>query len=145
MLHSSRQRSWLGSLALVPGALLPLLPSATCPFCVAAYAGLASALGLGFLFDERVLAPLIAGFLAIGVASALASTRSHRRPGPLVATLGGSLLVVAGRLVWRVSPLVVAGVAVLVAASLWNLWLKRPARKPEPLVQLRLGRKEGET
>jgi hypothetical protein len=144
MSRPERRRSWLGTLALVPGAVLPLLPSATCPFCIAAYAGFASALGLGFLFNERVLAPLIAVFLGIGVVTIAWSTRSHRRPGPLVATIGGALVVVAARLVWRVPPLMYAGVAVLIAASIWNLWLKRPARKPEPLVQLRLGRKQGE-
>ena len=136
---SAVRRSWLRSLAVVPGAVLALLPSATCPACIAAYAGVLSAVGLGFLFNERVLAPLIIVFLAIGAASVAWSTRSHRRAGPLVATLSGSAALVAGRLLWSAPTLVYGGVALLVLASLWNLWLKRP--QPGPLVQLRMERK----
>jgi len=127
-------RSWIRSLAVLPGALLALLPSATCPMCLAAYAGLLSAVGLGFLFNERVLGPLIVVFLAVGVFSVAWSTRSHRRLGPLVVTVIGSGVVVASRLVWNVPIALYAGVALLIGASLWNLWLKRP--QAEPLVQI---------
>ncbi len=128
-------RGWIRSLAVLPGALLALLPSATCPACLAAYAGLVSALGLGFLFNERVLAPLIGIFLSIGIVSVAWSTRTHRRLGPLVVTAVGSGVVVAGRLLWNVPIALYTGVGLLVGASLWNLWLKRP--KAESLVQIR--------
>ena len=131
----SRRRPWRQSLAMLPGAVLPILPSATCPACLTAYAGVLSALGLGFLLQDRVLVPLIALFLAVGLASVAWSTRSHRRAGPLVATVLGSAAVVLGRIVWSASSLVYGGVALLVAASLWNVWLKRPRR--ERLVQIR--------
>jgi len=131
---SSGGRNWLRSLAMVPGALLPLLPSATCPACVAAYAGVLSAVGLGFLLNERLLAPLIVLFLAIGIASVAWSTRSHRRAGPLIATLLGSTAVIMGRVVGHVHALLYAGVMILIAASLWNLWLKK--RRPQQLVQI---------
>jgi len=119
--------SWLRSLAIVPGVVAALLPSATCPACIAAYTGVLSALGLGFLHDERVLRPLIVVFLAVGIASIAWSTRGHRRPGPLVLTLVGSGVVASARLIWSNPPLLYAGIAVLVAASLWNLWLRRPS------------------
>src|SRR5579875_3326336 len=102
--------------------------------CLAAYAGVLSAVGLGFLFNERVLGPLIVVFLAIGIFSVAWSTRSHRRLGPLVVTLVGSGVVVAGRLVWNIPIALYAGVALLIGASLWNLWLKRP--QAEPLVEI---------
>jgi copper chaperone len=130
----SEGRGWIRSLAVLPGALLPLLPSATCPMCLAAYAGVLSAVGLGFLFNERVLGPLIVVFLTIGIFSVAWSTRSHRRLGPLVVTVVGSGVVVAGRLVWNIPMALYTGVGLLVGASLWNLWLKRP--RAEPLVQI---------
>lgn len=127
-------RNWLRSLAMIPGALLPLLPNATCPACVAAYAGVLSAVGLGFLLTERILAPLIVLFLAVGIASVAWSTRSHRHVGPVVATVLGSAAVIMGRVVGHVHSLLYAGVMILIAASLWNLWLKK--RRPQELVQI---------
>lgn len=119
---------WLRSLAALPAALLSLLPSFTCPACIAAYAGLLSALGLGFVLREEFLAPAIVVFLAVGVLSVGTSARTHGRPGPLVLTIVGAVLVVSGRLVWSVPSLVYGGAALLLAASAWNLWLKRPLR-----------------
>ncbi|TAM83679.1 MAG: MerC domain-containing protein [Acidobacteria bacterium] len=132
--RSSRGKDWLRSLAVIPAAFFSLLPSATCPACLTAYAGLLSAIGLGFLFNKRVLAPLIGIFLAIGIISVAWSMRTHRRLGLLVMTVVGSAIVVAGRLVWNIPAVLYAGVALLVGASVWNLWLKRP--RPESLVQI---------
>jgi mercuric ion transport protein len=134
---------WLGSLAAVPGAFVALLPAATCPACLGAYFGVLSAVGLGFLLTNRLLVPVIVSFLVVGIASIAWSTRSHRRLGPLIATLAGSGALVAGRLIWRVPAMLYGGFALLVGASLWNLWLKR--RRLEPLIQLRLPQKEGTT
>jgi len=134
----------VGSLGVVPGALLAALPSATCPACLGAWAALASALGLGFLFQERVLAPLTVGFLALQLSTVAWSTRHHRQTGPLLATALGAGAVVLGRLMFRVPPLLYVGMALLVGASLWNLWLKRRGRRtadPPPLVPLRLVRR----
>lgn len=126
---ASHGRSWARSLLLLPGALLPLLPSATCPVCLGAYAGLLSAIGLGFIINERVVVPLIALFLAINIVSVAWSTRSYRRREPLLGTLLGSAAVVVGRLMWHVHLLVYSGVALLLAASLFNLWLRRSRRE----------------
>ena len=136
----SRGRSWARSLLLLPGALLPLLPSATCPVCLGAYAGVISAIGLGFVINERVLVPLIALFLGINIVSVAWSTRSHRRREPLLGTLLGSAAVVVGRLIWHVHLLVYSGVALLLVASLFNLWLKRPPQ--ERLIQIVRARNE---
>ena len=138
MSRSSPRRGWLGSLALVPGMVLSVLPSATCPFCVSAYAAVVSALGLGFLLNQRVLVPLLVGFLVVGLCTIGWATRSHRRPGPLLLAAAGSLAVLGGRVVWEIPFVLYSGAALLVLASFWNLWLKRPRR--EPLVPLRLGR-----
>lgn len=135
------RRPWLRSLSLLPGGLLALLPAAKCPLCIAAYAGVLSSLGLGFLHDDRVLTPIIAVLLAVGLFTVAWSTWSHRSPGPFVVTVLGSAAVVVGRLIWSLPAVLFGGGALLVGASLWNLWLKRP--RPEPLIQLRLERREG--
>lgn len=136
-----RRPGWLRALAVVPGAVLALLPVAHCPACFGAYFALLSALGLGFLVTERVLVPVIGVFLVVGLATVVYSMRRHRHPGPLILTLVGSAAVAAGRLIWEVPAVLYAGVALLLGAALWNLWLKQP--RSEPLINIRLGRKEG--
>jgi len=135
------RRPWLRSLSLLPGGLLALVPAAKCPICIAAHTGVLSSLSLGFLHDDRVFSPIIAVLLAVGLLSVAWSTRGHRGPGPLAVTVLGSAAVIVGRLIWSVPVVLDIGVALLVGASLWNLWLKRP--RPGPLIQLRLERKEG--
>lgn len=130
----SKNTGWLRSLALVPGAVLPLLPSATCPLCLAAYGGILSALGLGFLVNKRVLDPLIVAFLALGILSMGFSMRSHRHSSPLLLAIAGSAAVVAGRLVWNAPAALYVGVGLFAGASIWNLWLKRAP--VETLVQI---------
>jgi len=70
--------------------------------------------------------------LVISVLTIARSTRSHRNPWPLVVTVSGSLAVLAGRLVWDLPVVLYAGVAALLAASIYNLWLKRPRKKRLP-------------
>lgn len=89
------------------------------------------------MLKERVLAPLIGVALVVSVVAIAWSTKSHRNPRPLILTLVGVALVAAGRLVWSIPFLLYAGSVALLAASVWNLWLKR--RKPQPLVRVRLG------
>ncbi len=134
---TSRSAGWFGAALAVPGALLSLLPSFACPVCLAAYAGVLSTLGLGFVLTESVLAPLIIAFLLVGVASVAWTTRSHRRAGPLLTMVAGSGAVVAGRLVWNTPAVLYVGIALVIGASVWNLWLKRPVRSP--LVRPRRG------
>ena len=129
-------RGWSNSLAILPGAVVSLLPTATCPACLgAAYAGLVSALGVGFLFKQQVLLPLIGVFPLIGLAGAIVSWCRHYRSRPLLLTFGGSLLVALGRIIWAVPTLAYAGALLLVIASVWNLWLRKVPVRTE-LVQL---------
>lgn len=137
---ATQNRGWLRSFALFPGVLLSLVPSVTCPACLAGYAGLLSAVGLGVVLQERLLTPLIVVFLVVGIGSMAWSARAHRRPGPLLLTLLGSAAVVAGRLVWHIHFLLYTGVALLIGASLLNLWLKRP--RAAPVVQIGQAQRE---
>lgn len=125
--------AWLQMLIAIPGAALPLLPSFSCPVCVAAYAGLLSSLGLGFLLTDRVQRPLIVAFLIVSVAGVGWAARQYKRVGPFALALLGSAGIVVGRLVWGVAPALYVGVVCLVAGTVWNLILKRPRRKLVPL------------
>jgi hypothetical protein len=119
------RRGLLGSLALVAGGLVALLPRGACPACVAAYGGFLSALGVGATARGRVLAPLTVALLLGGVAGVAFSARRHGRRGPLWATVAGSAAVLAGRFAWNVPRLVYAGAALLLLAAAWNLRLRR--------------------
>ncbi|GAC1537657.1 MAG: hypothetical protein NVS2B9_04020 [Myxococcales bacterium] len=119
-------RHWLKSLAFAPAAIVAFLPSATCPMCIAAYAGALSAIGLGVVFNAQVQVAVMLTFLVIGVGTVAWSARSHGQIAPTVVSAVGALAFVGGRIVWTSTPLLYAGVALLLAGSLWNLWLKRP-------------------
>jgi hypothetical protein len=115
----------LRSAATLPGAVVSLLPSFTCPACITAYTGILSFLGFTFLLTTTVQVYLISSFFTAGVASMAWSSRTHRRLGPLVLTLAGSVAVLLGRFAWNVQALVYAGIALLLAGAVWNFRLKR--------------------
>lgn len=127
---------WTKSMSSVPGAIISLLPNATCPACLGAYAGLVSALGIGFLFTRSVLIPLLVFLLLLGVVGGVAAKRRHRRLFPLVLTVAGSIAILLGRIVWDVPVAVYGGAVLLLTASLSNLYL-RGVSSEETLVQLR--------
>ena len=129
------------NLAALPGILAAVLPKAACPVCVAAYAGAVSALGLGFLLTDRVLNPIIVGSLALSVVSVAWAARQRRRTLPLYLAVVGAAAIILGRMIWSVPLVVYVGMALLLGASLWTLWVRRP--QPAPLVNIRFERKEG--
>jgi len=120
------------SLAPLPGAILSLLPAVTCPACLGAYAGLLSALGLGFLVQSTVLEPLLIAALLIGLASIVWSTVDHRNPWPLALTLLGDVTVVSGRYLFVSELLQWFGFPLILAAAVWNIWLRRRRSGRQP-------------
>ncbi len=116
---------WRLSLAALPGLAFALLPKLACPACWPAYAGLLGSLGLGFLIETRWLLPLTAIFLTAALAAL--AYRARRRHGLMPFGLGiaATALVLAGKFWLESNPATYAGVALLVAASLWNTWPKR--------------------
>ncbi|GJQ27815.1 MAG: hypothetical protein HBSAPP02_28470 [Phycisphaerae bacterium] len=127
------RRGWLRALAALPAAVLPLLPSFTCPLCLPAYAAVLSSFGLGFVLDNRVQRPLILLFLAVAVGSVAWSARERRARGRLVVVVLASIAVIAGRIVWNIPSLVYAGILGLVAGAVWNMALslrRRRLRQP---------------
>jgi hypothetical protein len=111
--------------ALLPGVGLAVLSKFTCAACVGAYSGLLASAGLGFVATDSGLTLLTAGLLALGFASAAWSTRRHRHPGPLALVVIGSGIVLAGRFGAPSMLVLLAGAAVTLVGSAWNVWLER--------------------
>jgi hypothetical protein len=68
-----------GMLALLLAIGVALLPKLTCPACWPAYAGVLSALGLGFFNYTPFLLPLTLLFLLVSVGSLFLAARRHQR------------------------------------------------------------------
>ncbi len=127
------------SLAALPGIGVSALPKLMCPACWPAYAGIVSALGLGFLISEKYLLPLTAGFLAVtAVALGFRASRRHGH-GPLGLGVVAAAVILAGKFYFDVTQATYAGVGLLVAASLWNSWPRRAAVAPSCCVPAGVG------
>lgn len=115
--------SWKQSASALPGIGVSLLPKVVCPACWPAYAGVLSALGLGFIpLSTKYLLPLTAGFLIAAVAAL--GFRAHRRRGytPMLLGVLASAAVLYGKFSLASNPVMYAGLAALIAASVWNTW-----------------------
>jgi mercuric ion transport protein len=117
-----RLGGWRSSLATMPGIAFAFLPNLVCPACWAAYAGLLSALGLGFLLGPDYLLPLTAALLTLAVGALALRARRLRRYGPLVVGLAAAIAVLAGKFAFDSETAMYGGIAGLVAASIWNTW-----------------------
>ena len=106
----------------MPGILFAFLPNLACPACWPAYAGLLSALGLGFLLDTTYMLPLTLVFLVIAVGVLAFRARTRRGYGPFAAGLLAAAIVIAGKFVFESGPAMYVGIAILIASSLWNGW-----------------------
>ena len=112
----------LGLLAALPGAGASLVPVGACPACWPAYAGVLSALGLGFLLDDAWLLPLTAAFLLAAVASLAYRAKSHRGYRPFFVGLLAASLLLAGKFRIASDLVTYGGAVLLVAAAVWNAW-----------------------
>jgi hypothetical protein len=81
--------------------------------------------GLGFLIDTSYLLPLTALFLAIAVGALAFRAKRRRGYRPFMVGLAASAVVLIGKFNFESDVAMYAGLAALVAASLWNSWPKR--------------------
>ncbi len=104
----------------VGGALF----AALCCLGFPALLSILSAIGLGFLVNDAVLIPLLVAFLLVALAGLFIGMRHHREPWALA--LGGvsAVVLLAAILVVHSGALAGLGIAGLVAASLFNVWLR---------------------
>lgn len=121
----SRKAGWMSSLATLPGIGAALLPVGLCPACWPAYAGVLSALGLGFLFKTTYLLPVTALFLLVAVGMLAFRARSRRGYRPLIVGLAASAIVLVGKFVFVSDVAMYGGIVLLVAASIWNAWPRK--------------------
>ncbi len=119
--------TWKRAAAALPGVGVSLLPKLMCPACWPAYAGIVSALGLGFLISAKYLLPLTFTFLAITV-TALGFRASRRHGyGPFWMGLVAAAVILTGKFYFDAAQATYAGISLLVAASVWNSWPRRAA------------------
>lgn len=117
---------WRSSLAVAPGIGAALLPKVACPACWPAYAGFLSSIGLGVLMDDAWLLPLTASFLLVAVGALAFRARRRRGHGPFGLGLAAAGLVLVGKFMFESDAAMYAGIGLLVAASVWNTWPRRP-------------------
>jgi len=122
-----RKRFGAGIVPLLPAIGAAVMPKLVCPACWPAYAGILSAVGLGFINYSPYLLPLTAVFLAIVLVSLAWRAKTRRGYAPLL--LGGvaAAIVLIGKFHFDSDNATYLGVALLVAASLWNTWPRRQA------------------
>ena len=121
----SKPTGWRTSLAVMPGIGALLLPVGVCPACWPAYAGLVSSLGFGFLLETTYLLPLTAFFLVIAVAALAYKAKTRRGYRPFVLGLAASAIMLVGKFIFESDRAMYGGIAMLIAASLWNAWPRK--------------------
>src|SRR5438067_6138453 len=108
--------SWKQGLVGLPGITVSLLPKLMCPACWPAYAGIVSALGLGFLISTKYLLALTVVFLAISLI-ALAFRSSRRRGlGPFWLGLLAAALILIGKFEFESKYMTYTGIGLLISA-----------------------------
>jgi len=122
-------RRGYGLLAVVPGVGAALLLGTACPACWLAYAGLLTAPGLGFLVAQTSLVSVVATAVLLGIALVSFAYRASARRGygPLGLGVLAVSLILTSKFGLPSGPLLYAGLAVLVGASLWNAWPRQTA------------------
>lgn len=107
------------------GFLGSLIAAACClgiPFVIATI----TAVGAGFLIQDKYLLPLLALFLLVSVVGTTLSMRRHRQKSPLGFAVAGSLLTLGGAL-WLPAAAYV-GIALLLLAALLDYRAGRATR-----------------
>jgi len=122
---SKDKKKGLSFMSVLPAVGAGLLPKLTCPACWPAYAGLLSAMGLGFINYSAYMLPLTVVFLVVVLGTLGFRARQRRGYGPLALGLVSSVALLIGKFGFDSDAATYAGVALLVGASLWNSWPRK--------------------
>jgi len=115
----SRFGGFVAGLAAVGVAFLPKI---ACPICWPAYAGLLSAVGLGFLIQGNNL--LIVSTVFLGLALTVFAWRGKNRHNfmPFWLALVGVFLMIPGKFLWNNMLMFYAGTVFLTVAIILDIW-----------------------
>lgn len=113
-------KSRYAGLSALPAAAAGALPASFCPACYPALAGFVGSLGLGASAD-RIIAPLTIALLLIALAGLGFQASRNRNYWPLAAGAAGAAAMYAGQFVLALPAVKIGGIALLVAASFWNV------------------------
>lgn len=116
------KKRWRFNFALLPALAVAMLPK--CPLCLMS---VLSVVGLGSLISVTWLFPLTVSLLGLVVAVQAWGAYRRRSYKPVLMSLAGAAAVLLGRFQIEFMPLVYAGMAMLIGASLWNYWVKKKA------------------
>ena len=150
----TQRRFWMRGSGSALASLAALVTTLCC-LGFPALVGFLSALGAGFLLNDRYLEPLLAGTLLLSLVITMLHLRQHHRPGPFILSFvaagtvffaiygigllshvsGGDHMAdgMAATPIW--SPFLAYGaILVLLGAQVWDLWLyRRCAPKAAPV------------
>jgi len=113
---------WRNFTAALPAIGAAALPKLTCPACWPAYSGLLSAAGISFINYTPYLLPLMVLFVGVSLLALGWGAQRRRGYGPLFAGLVAAAGMILGKFMFDSDVAMYAGVAILMAASLWNAW-----------------------
>ena len=106
--------------------------SVLCCLGVSAVVSLLSALGLSFLINDAVLAPLLVAFLGLTIAGLAIGWRRHRRPWAFLAAVAVGVCLFWFSFVSPSRALAYVSIAGLVMASLLNVFYGKHPHAPRP-------------
>ncbi len=121
----NQKGGYKGIFAVVPSTGAILIPGISCPACWPAYAGLLSALGIGFVNYTPYLLPITVLFLMIAVFALAFRAKRRRGYRPAFTGLIATIIIIVGKFVLSLGLLTYSGIGLLIIASIWNLWPRK--------------------
>ncbi len=110
------------ALSSIPAIITAMLPQVFCPVCWPAYTGLLSTMGIGFVNYTPYVLPVTIMFLLVSLLAFAYKANKRQGYGPLIIGMAGSTLIVVGKFVLEIDPVLYLGIVVLLSGSLWNAW-----------------------
>lgn len=107
------------------GAIVAAICCAGTPIIV----GGLGALGLSFLRKDAILWPVMLGSLLVALWGFWRGLQGHRQAGPLALGVVGAMSLASGVILVHGFPamqMIYGGAIVLVIATVWNVWVRRP-------------------